>query len=59
MCDCHPETPELREAIRVTERKPNTIEDWKDLHNLIEQYHRRRAARHVKAHLVKENSDNG
>lgn len=52
MCDCHPLTPEQREAIRATEHEPNTREDWADLHDVIESYRRRRAARHVKAHLA-------
>jgi len=52
MCDCHPLTPEQREAIKATEGEENTIEDWRDLHNVIEEYRRRRAARHVLAHLA-------
>jgi len=52
MCECHPLTPELRAAMRATESEPNMREDWADLHDLIEQYLRRRAARHVRAHLV-------
>lgn len=52
MCDCHPLTPEQREAIKVTEREKNTVEDWRDLHDLIEQYRRRRAARHCLAHVL-------
>lgn len=55
MCECHPETPELREAMRVTEHEPNTVDDWRDLHDVIEGYRRRRAARHVRAHV--EDSD--
>lgn len=51
MCECHPDSPELREAIRATENEPNTVEDWRDLHDVIEGYRRRRAARHVKAHV--------
>lgn len=51
MCDCHPLTPEQREAIKATEGEPNTIEDWRDLHNVIERYRWRRAIRHVKAHV--------
>ena len=51
VCDCHPETPELREAIRATEGEENTVDDWRDLHDMIEGYRRRRAARHVLAHL--------
>lgn len=50
MCDCHPLTTEQREAIKVTEREDNTVEDWRELHDLIETYRIRRAARHVKAH---------
>lgn len=57
MCECHPETPELRAALRATEGEPNTVEDWRDLHDTIETYRRRRAARHVNAHV--ERSDNG
>jgi hypothetical protein len=52
MCDCHPLTAEQREAIRVTEHEKNTVEDWADLHDLIERYQRRRAARHVLARLA-------
>lgn len=52
MCDCHPLTPEQRKAIKATEGEPNTIEDWKDLHNAIEGYRIRRAARHVHAHVA-------
>jgi hypothetical protein len=51
MCDCHPLTPEQKEAIRVTEAEENTREDWLELHNLIEKYRRHRAARHVEAHV--------
>ena len=51
MCDCHPLTPEQREAIKSTEREENTKEDWMDLHDMIEQYRRRRAARHCQAHI--------
>jgi hypothetical protein len=56
MCDCHPDTPELREALKVTEVEPNTKEDWRDLHDLIETYRRRRAARHVLARLIGSDS---
>jgi hypothetical protein len=52
MCDCHPLSPEQREAIKATEGEPNTREDWIDLHDVIEQYRRRRAARHVRAHVA-------
>lgn len=51
MCDCHQESPELREALKATEGEPNTVEDWRDLHDLIETYRRKRAARHVLAHV--------
>jgi hypothetical protein len=51
MCDCHPLTPEQREAIKATEGESNTVEDWRDLHDVIEGYRLRRAARHVKAHV--------
>ena len=54
MCDCHPLTSEQREAIKVTEHEPNTVEDWRDLHDAIENYRRRRAARHVLAHVTAE-----
>lgn len=59
MCDCHPLTPEQREAIKATEGEHNTVEDWRDLHNVIEEYRRRRAARHVKAHLAEGTSTHG
>lgn len=52
-CDCHPETPELLEAFRATEGEKNTVEDWRDLHDSIEQYRRRRVLRHIEAHLAK------
>lgn len=51
MCDCHPESQELREALKVTEAEPNTVEDWRELHDFIETYRRKRAARHVLAHV--------
>jgi len=35
----------------VTEGEDNTREDWEDLHDAIEQYRRRRALRHVRAHV--------
>lgn len=54
MCDCHPLTPEQREAMRVTEPEPMTREDWADLHDAIESYRRRRAARHVVAHILEK-----
>jgi hypothetical protein len=52
MCDCHPLTADQQLAIRATEGEPNTSEDWRDLHDAIERYRWRRAARHVKAHVV-------
>lgn len=52
MCDCHPLTPEQREAIRATECEDSTVEDWRELHDLIETYRIRRAARHVEAHVT-------
>ena len=54
MCECHPSTPELQQAMRATENEPNTIEDWRDLHDAVEGYLRRRAARHIKAHVKAE-----
>ncbi len=51
MCDCHPLTPEQREAIKATEGEPNTVEDWRDLHDVVESFRRRRAARHVRVHV--------
>lgn len=52
MCSCHDWPAPVREAIRVTEREENTREDWEDLHDVIEQYRRRRALRHVRAHAA-------
>lgn len=52
MCDCHDWPEPVKEAIRMTEREENTQEDWRDLHNVIEQYVKRRALRHVQAHVV-------
>jgi hypothetical protein len=56
MCDCHDWPAPIIEAIRATESEDNTREDWEDLHDAIEQYRRRRAIRHVRAHAqaVKE-----
>lgn len=52
MCECHRWPVPVKEAIRVTEREENTREDWADLHDTIEQYRRRRALRHVAAHVA-------
>lgn len=57
MCDCHPLTPDQREAMKATEHEPNTVEDWRDLHDAIESYRRRRAARHVLAHVTRQEED--
>lgn len=51
MCDCHARSKEQEEAICATEQEPNTIEDWRELHDLIETYRNRRAARHVYCHV--------
>jgi hypothetical protein len=52
MCECHPLTSDQKAALRATEGEPNTVEDWRDLHDAIEGYRRRRAARHVRAHVA-------
>lgn len=52
MCDCHSWPQPIREAIKVTEREDNTREDWEDLHGVIEEYRKRRALRHVRAHVT-------
>jgi hypothetical protein len=59
MCDCHRWPEPVREAIRVTEREENTRADWEDLHDTIEQYRRRRAIRHVAAHVSARSVDEG
>lgn len=52
MCDCHNWPEPVKEAIRLTEHEENTREDWADLHDAIEQYRKRRALRHVQAHIA-------
>lgn len=57
MCECHPLTTKQREAIKATEGEANTVEDWRELHDAIETYRRRRAARHVKAHVAQSGDE--
>jgi hypothetical protein len=42
-------TPEQRKVWDRVKKDPNTVEDWRDLHDTIEAYRRRYIERHTKA----------
>lgn len=39
-CDCHPWTEEDERVWRIVKNQPRTIDQWKALHDAIEQYRR-------------------
>jgi hypothetical protein len=50
MCDCHPMTLEEKDLWKKIKQEPNTIEDWRDLHDAIEGFCRRKLSRHRPCH---------